>query len=95
MRKKKKRKGFGYYFYAVVVLLLTIANITLAILLLTHVQETEVKGNNYSEKSDIIEWFDELLHKYQHLTGFSDIRINRLCIILNSQINKLKKLIEQ
>lgn len=59
MRKKKKRKGFGYYFYAVVVLLLTIANITLAILLLTHVQETEVKGNNYSEKSDIIEWFEE------------------------------------
>ena len=43
----------------------------------------------------IVEWFDDLLHKYQHLTNFSDIRINRLCIILNSQINKLKKLIEQ
>lgn len=59
MRSKKKKKGFGYYLYAVVVLLLTITNITLAILLLTHVQEIEVKGANYSEKSDIIEWFQE------------------------------------
>lgn len=43
----------------------------------------------------IVEWFDDLLHEYQHLTNFSDIRINRLCIVLNRQINKLKKLIEE
>lgn len=35
---------------------------------------------------------DILLHKYQSYTGFSDIRINRLCILLNRQINKLKEL---
>ena len=35
---------------------------------------------------------DILLHKYQSYTVFSDIRINRLCILLNRQINRLKKL---
>ena len=40
------------------------------------------------------ECFDNLLHKYQHLTKYSDGRINQLCIILNKQITKLKKLIE-
>ena len=54
-----------------------------------------LKRIDVNKLDGIVEWFDELLHKYQHLTGFSDIRINRLCIILNSQINKLKKLIEQ
>ena len=34
---------------------------------------------------------DILLHKYQSYTGFSDIRINRLCILLNRQINRLKE----
>lgn len=47
-----------------------------------------------SKLDGIVEWFDELLHKYQHLTKFSDTRINRLCIVLNRQINKLKNLIE-
>ena len=54
-----------------------------------------LKRIDINKLDEIVEWFDELLHKYQHLTGFSNIRINRLCIILNSQINKLKKLIEQ
>ena len=55
----------------------------------------DLKRIDISKLDGIVEWFDELLHKYKHLTKFSDIRINRLCIILNSQINKLKKLIEQ
>ncbi len=38
----------------------------------------------------IVPWFDDLLHEYQHITGFSDRRINNLCIILNRQINKLR-----
>lgn len=41
------------------------------------------------------EWFNDTLHKYQHLTNFSDTRINKLCILLNRQINKLKKIIEE
>ncbi len=41
----------------------------------------------------IVTWYDDLLHKYQHLTKISDKRIEKLCILLNRQINKLKKLI--
>ena len=44
--------------------------------------------------NDLPEWFDNLLHEYQDITGYSDNRINKLCILLNRQINKLKKLIE-
>ena len=44
-------------------------------------------------KDGVVEEFDDLLHKYQHITNMSDRRINKLCILLNSQINKLKKLI--
>ena len=46
-----------------------------------------------SKLDGIVEWFDNLLHKYQNLTKMSDRRINRLCILLNRQINKLKELI--
>ncbi len=53
-----------------------------------------LKRIDISKLDGIVEWFDELLHKYQYLTKFSDIRINRLCILLNRQINKLKKLSE-
>lgn len=55
----------------------------------------DLKRIDINKLDGIVEWFDELLHKYQHLTKFSDTRINRLCIILNRQINKLKKLIEE
>ncbi len=55
----------------------------------------DLKRIDISKLDGIVEWFDELLHKYQHLTKFSDIRINRLCILLNRQINKLKELIEE
>lgn len=41
----------------------------------------------------VVNWFDCLLHEYQYLTKFSDNRINKLCILLNRQINRLKKLI--
>ena len=54
----------------------------------------DLKRIDISKLDGIVEWFDELLHKYQHLTKFSDTRINRLCVLLNRQINKLKKLIE-
>lgn len=42
----------------------------------------------------LVEWFDELLHEYQDITKMSDERINLLCVLVNRQINKLKKLIE-
>ena len=55
----------------------------------------DLKRIDINKLDGIVKWFDELLHKYQHLTKFSDTRINKLCIILNRQINKLKKLIEE
>lgn len=43
----------------------------------------------------IPEYFDKLLHEYQHLTHISDSRINKLCILLERQINKLQVIIEK
>ena len=53
----------------------------------------DIKRIDISKLDGIVEWFDELLHEYQGISKFSDTRINRLCIILNRQINKLEKLI--
>ena len=52
----------------------------------------DIKRIDIEKLDGIVEWFDELLHKYQYLTNFSDNRINKLCIVLNRQINKLKEL---
>ena len=53
----------------------------------------DLKRIDISKLDGVVEWYDELLHKYQEYTKFSDLRINRLCVILNRQINKLKNLI--
>ncbi len=47
-----------------------------------------------SKLDGLVEWFDNLLHKYQYLTKMSDRRIERLCILLNRQINKLREKIK-
>ena len=54
-----------------------------------------LKRIDISKLDGLVDWFANLLHKYQHFTGYSDTRIQRLCILLNRQINKLKELIEQ
>lgn len=54
----------------------------------------DLKRIDINALDGLVEWFDDLLHKYQHITKFSDTRINRLCIILNRQVNKLRRLIE-
>ena len=54
----------------------------------------DIKRIDISKLDGVVEWFDELLHKYQNITKISDKRINKLCILLNRQINKLRKLIE-
>ena len=54
----------------------------------------DIKRIDVNKLDGLVEWFDDLLHEYQYLTGYSDTRINRLCILLNRQINKLKKLVE-
>ena len=52
-----------------------------------------LKRIDISKLDGLVEWFDELLHKYQYITKMSDTRINRICILLNRQLNKLKELI--
>lgn len=54
----------------------------------------DIKRIDITKLEGVVEWFDELLHKYQDITHMSDNRINKLCIILNRQINKLKSIIE-
>lgn len=58
-RRRKKKSKFGYYLYAFVVLVLTIANITLAVLLLTHVQNVNVTGTKIASETEIQEWVQE------------------------------------
>ncbi len=55
----------------------------------------DIKRIDVSKLEGIPEWFDNLLHQYQEFTHISNERINKLCILLNHQINKLKKLIEE
>lgn len=43
----------------------------------------------------VVEEFDDLLHKYQEVTKMTDRRINKLCLLLLSRINKLKNLISE
>lgn len=54
----------------------------------------DLKRIDISKLEGIVEWFEDLLHKYQNVTRMSDKRINLLCVLLNRQINKLKDLIE-
>ena len=53
----------------------------------------DLKRIDINKLDGIVEWFDNLLHQYQDLTKMSDKRIERLCVLLNRQINKLKELI--
>ena len=52
-----------------------------------------IKRIDVSKLEGVVEEFDELLHKYQIITGISDDRINKLCVLLNRQIRKLTELI--
>ncbi len=58
-RRKKKKSRFWHYLYAVVVMFLTVANITLAALLLTHTQNIQVTGTKNSTKNEITSWIKE------------------------------------
>ena len=41
--------------------------------------------------NSVVYEFDELLHKYKKITRMTDRRINKICTLLMSRINKLKK----
>ncbi len=54
----------------------------------------DLKRIDLSKLDGLGKWFDDLLHEYVYLTGFSDNRIHLLCTLLNRQITKLKELQE-
>ena len=54
-----------------------------------------IKRIDTSKLDVLVEWFDMVLHKYQAITGMTDRKINKHCILLNRQINRLKKLTEK
>lgn len=54
-----------------------------------------IKRFDLPKLDGVVEEFDELLHQYQDVTKITDRRINKICTLLLSRINKLKKFNEQ
>ena len=54
----------------------------------------DLKKYDLNKLDGICEEFDDLLHKYQPITRMTDRRINKICTLLFSRINNLKKKIE-
>lgn len=50
----------------------------------------DIKRFDFSKLDGVVEEFDELLHKYQYITRMTDRRINKICTLLSSRINKIK-----
>ena len=55
----------------------------------------DIRRIDISKLDGVVEEYDELLHKYQNITGITEDRINKLCILLNRQIKKLSHLITE
>ena len=53
----------------------------------------DIKRFDLTKLDVICEDFDELLHRYQDITKMTDRRINKICTLLSSRINKLEKII--
>ena len=53
-----------------------------------------IKRFDLSKLDGICKEFDDLLHKYQNITKMTDRRIDKICTLLLSRINKLKRIIE-
>lgn len=53
----------------------------------------DIKRIDLSKLDGVVDEFDELLHKYQSTTRMTDRRINKICTLLISTINKLENII--
>ena len=53
---------------------------------------SNLKRYKLENLNGITEYFANLLHKYQNITKMTDRRIDKICLLLNSRINKLKNL---
>lgn len=51
-----------------------------------------LKRIDLNKLDGVVEEFDKLLHKYQSITKMTDRRINKICTLLMSRINRLKKI---
>ena len=55
----------------------------------------DIKRIDLSKLDGVVDEFDELLHKYQSITRMTDRRINKICTLLISRINKLENIINK
>lgn len=55
----------------------------------------DIKRIDLSKLDGVVDEFDELLHKYQSTTRMTDRRINKICTLLISRINKLENIINK
>ena len=55
----------------------------------------DIKRFDLSKLDGVVEEFDDLLHKYIDITRMTDRRINKICTLLYSRIQKLKKIINE
>ncbi len=55
----------------------------------------DIKRFDLSKLDGVVEEFDDLLHQYQNITHMTDRRINKICTLLLSRINKLKRIIDE
>ena len=53
---------------------------------------SNLKRYKLENLNGITEYFANLLYKYQNITKMTDRRIDKICLLLNSRINKLKNL---
>lgn len=54
----------------------------------------DIKKIDLSKLDDVVLKFEEVLHKYQEITKMTDRRINNICTLLMSRINKLRRIID-
>ena len=54
----------------------------------------DFKRINIDALDGIDDWFYTLLHQYQDISHFSESRINKLCMLLNRQVSKLRDIIK-
>lgn len=55
----------------------------------------DIKRIDLSKLDGVVDEFDELLHKYQSTIRMTDRRINKICTLLISRINKLENIINK
>lgn len=54
----------------------------------------DIKRIDLSKLDGVVLKFEEVLHKYQEITKMTDRRINNICTLLMSRINKLRRIID-